>query len=861
MAGRLTLIAVITAVCVHCAVTSWAQEDPTQRPTLADRLQRFRQELLGDTSPEPQPRRRTTAQPAGPRATRKALGRRQQSTIMAPGNRQPHRTEVQYGPTPGHPTPAQPTPGRPTYAQPGNLQSQSARRARPESDEGPMTVYPSRSREPGGHSAMRRPVEEARRRPIEPLEPQEVQPYENDTERYEPAGEYADDTYEPVSPANEEHYEPEADEDAGWVPYREDDEVNSSTDADASPFAEADAADEQQPSTGPQVFSPARRARAAHNALRDDAGSMPEPEENAEENFDDSEAGPEIDAPAADNETLEVEVPAPDEPTPASPTPAEGSDEPTPAEPTPGEPASLEPVEADPADDAAEGVLLSAASPVIAVQATGPRSVLVGKEAEFVVKASNTGAPAKNVAISIHIPSYADVADARPTSGSAQPTSPGEARQGVVWTLDTLDAEAEETLVLKLVPRRSSPLDLALSYTFAPETSQTMVEVQEPKLAMTLSGPSEVPFGETRIYKLTISNPGNGDTHNVRVSLLPIGRAGDAPASHRLGTLLAGESKTIDIELTARQAGPLAIKAQSFADGGLRAEAAEQVLVRRADLAVEIEAPQMKYAGTPGTCLVKIANTGDAVAQGVRVTAVLPLDAKFLAASSGGRLDTQSGQVHWTLGALPAGGERVMELQFSMNTAGDNRVQVSATAQGDLSAAASSNTRVEAIADLKLEVRDPQGPVAVGDDAVYEIRIRNRGTKAARDIDLAVFFSEGLEPTVADGGGHEMGSGQVIFHPIASIEAGEAATFHVRAQAAKSGNHVFRAEVVCESLNTKLAAEEATHFYGDGPRASAAYDDQPAGQPTPAAPPDDLVEPSAYDSDPAPLAPGPFGTE
>ena len=105
------------------------------------------------------------------------------------------------------------------------------------------------------------------------------------------------------------------------------------------------------------------------------------------------------------------------------------------------------------------------------------------------------------------------------------------------------------------MPRKSSPLDLAISYTFTPETTQTMVEVQEPKLAMSLTGPSEVLFGQTKVYKLTISNPGNGDTHNVSVTLLPIGHGSEAPGTHKLGNLAAGESKTIDIELTARQSG------------------------------------------------------------------------------------------------------------------------------------------------------------------------------------------------------------------------------------------------------------------------------------------------------------------
>jgi hypothetical protein len=50
---------------------------------------------------------------------------------------------------------------------------------------------------------------------------------------------------------------------------------------------------------------------------------------------------------------------------------------------------------------------------------------------------------------------------------------------------------------------------------------------------------------------------------------------------------------------------------------------------------------------------------------------------------------------------------------------------------------------------------------------------------------------------------------------------------------------VFRAEVVCETLNTKLAAEEATHFYGDQ-RAAAGTKREPTlakREPTLATPP------------------------
>ncbi len=662
---------------------------------------------------------------------------------------------------------------------------------------------------PSSAPRLRRPIEEARRRPIEP----QVSEDEETAVEPEPEVQPLDESWSEESDVVEE-YAPAADEVESQEVVEETTEVDAGSDEDTvdeQPYEPEPAAQER----------PRRHTPLHHNALR-----------RAE--------------PAADPQESDIAVEQEDTAEPESPFDTYGTDKAVEA----GEPkASSDAPAAEPvAEEPASNVLITTESPVLSVVATGPRTVLIGKEAEFLVRVTNSGAAANNVVVKVNVPSYADVVSSRATAGNAQSARGGPVHEGLEWTIDRLEPGAEETLTLKIVPRKSSPLDLAVNYTFTPETSQTMVEVQEPKLAMSLSGPSEVLFGQTKIYKLTISNPGNGDTHNVSVGLLPIGQSGDAPGTHKLGTLAAGESKTIDIELTARQAGAITIKAHSFADGGLRAETAEQVLVRRAELQVVVEAPHVKYAGTPAVYRVAVENTGDAPAENVKLSAILPPEAKFLAAS-GGRLDPEQARVLWVVGSLPAGGQREFELNCALNTPGDNRLQFSVVGDGEVSASATSNTRVEAIADLKLEVRDPQGPIAVGDDAVYEIRVRNRGTKAAEGVDLAVFFSEGLEPSSAEGGPHDVGSGQVVFKPIASIAAGEAATFYVRARASGAGNHVFRAEVVCESLNTKLAAEEATHFYGDQRTAAL-----PQGEPTPARLPED--EPVAIDSDdPPPVTP------
>ncbi len=475
--------------------------------------------------------------------------------------------------------------------------------------------------------------------------------------------------------------------------------------------------------------------------------------------------------------------------------------------------AGAEPAPTQPSDG---NVLFTAKSPMLSVEATGPRKVMVGREAEFTVVLRNVGeAPASGVVVKINIPAYAEVLACEPSGGSASAPAVSEQPASLEWKFDRLEARARESLRLKLVPRKNVPLDLAMQWTCNPESTQAVVEVQEPLLSLSLSGPREVFYGQSKIYKLTISNPGNGDAENVAVNLLPIGRAGDAPANYRLGRLRAGDSKTIDIELTARQSGTLEIKAQAIGDGGLRADVTEPVVVRRAQLKVAAVGSKVKYAGTSGMFRIRVANAGDAVAEGVELSALLPHDARFLNASSGGKYSDTTTKVVWQIGTMQPGDDRTFDLHCTLAMPGANSLQAVVQAGEDLTASATTVTQVEALADLKLEVRDPQGPVAVGEEALYEIVIRNRGTRAAEGIDLTTFSSEGLEAGSVEGIEHKIAAGQVSMKTIPAIGPGGELVVRVRCKSDRGGNLVFRAELACRNPGTKLAAEETTHFYGD----------------------------------------------
>ncbi len=162
-----------------------------------------------------------------------------------------------------------------------------------------------------------------------------------------------------------------------------------------------------------------------------------------------------------------------------------------------------------------------------------------------------------------------------------------------------------------------------------------------------------------------------------------------------------------------------------------------------------------------------------------------------------------------------------------------------------------ANTRVEAVADLVMNVKDPAGPVAVGAEAVYEVRVRNRGTKEADNVEVFAYFSRGVEPVSAEGAANQLAPGQVIFRPIASLAPGAEVVLKVHARAGEAGNHVFRAETRCPSLGTHLMSEATNLFYGDGPGAP-----QMAGEATSAA-----SRPGGVRPQPAPAADHPSQAE
>ena len=460
------------------------------------------------------------------------------------------------------------------------------------------------------------------------------------------------------------------------------------------------------------------------------------------------------------------------------------------------------------------GSLLFSKSPQLSVETLGPSQVVIGKEATFKIRLRNLGDPvAESVLVRINTPLGAQIVAAQPSRGQTNAVAAAK-QKPLEWRVDRLDSHGTEFLTLRIVPRKSDSFDLGVTWTLAPIASQARIKVQEPKLGIEINGPHEIDYGDTKIYRLTITNPGNGVAENVQLKLKPLDGSSRPMAVRNLGSLEPGGKQVMEVELTARQIGYLNVEALAMADTELKTAARQRVLVRRAQLVIEAKGPEMNYAGTTAIYRFQVDNQGNSSAKNIRVIATLPTGGDYLDSSDEGEWNPESRQVVWEVPALVSQNNQTFEVRASLSHPGDNLFQVRLSADDDLAASSEVTTLVEALADLQLVINDPRGPVPVEEETTYEVLISNRGTKAAEMVDVVVFFSEGIEPISVAGGSAKVDTGQVIFHPIEQIAPGEDVVYKIAARANRSGNHVFRTEVACEEADVRLVAEESTRFYG-----------------------------------------------
>src|SRR5262249_43072354 len=124
------------------------------------------------------------------------------------------------------------------------------------------------------------------------------------------------------------------------------------------------------------------------------------------------------------------------------------------------------------------------------------------------------------------------------------------------------------------------------------------LKVREPKLVLKAAGPERVMAGESAAFSVTVSNPGDGTAEQVKVRATLTEGLEHAPGPQvdfDIGSLGAGESRSVQIMCQARQGGVQTCKAVADADGVAAVTEAAAVSVIAPRLDVQVTGPGLRY--------------------------------------------------------------------------------------------------------------------------------------------------------------------------------------------------------------------------------------------------------------------------
>jgi uncharacterized membrane protein len=250
-------------------------------------------------------------------------------------------------------------------------------------------------------------------------------------------------------------------------------------------------------------------------------------------------------------------------------------------------------------------------------------------------------------------------------------------------------------------------------------------------------------------------------------------------------------------------------------EDGLTAENTVTVQVIAPDLRVAIKGPAKRYLERSTTYQIDVANAGTADATNVEVGVQLARGLKFVSTDFEGQYDPTRHSVFWSLAQLPAGQSGTVPLTLLPVEEGEQVILIDARADLGVTAKGEQKTVVEGFAALSFEISNAGGPIELGAETNYQVRVTNSGSKADSNIRVQLQLPQGLELISADSEAGTDGRGLIAFQPRPNLAPGEELKFSVRLRGTAAGTHLVKAVIVSDQSKVPVTKEASTLVYSD----------------------------------------------
>ena len=312
--------------------------------------------------------------------------------------------------------------------------------------------------------------------------------------------------------------------------------------------------------------------------------------------------------------------------------------------------------------------------------------------------------------------------------------------------------------------------------------------LQNPSISVEKLAPPEIQVGKKCTFAIRVQNTGQRTAQNVKIhDEVPLGTQllGTAPRATAqgsnliwdLGTLSAGEQRTVEMELIPTEEGELG----SVATVTFATQASAKAVSTRPELALHLSCGAPKVlVGEQQHIQIEISNPGSGDASGVILLATLPPGVSHPA---GPALELE-------IGTLPSGQSRRFDLALGAEQAGS--VENIMTARADANLQVRASCEFEVIApQLQVRVKGPEKRF-LERPATYQVDVENPGTAPARNVQLVTHLPKGLQFVKANNLGEYHAATHSVHWSLSELPANQQGTVELVALPVEAGDHTLQ---------------------------------------------------------------------
>lgn len=433
----------------------------------------------------------------------------------------------------------------------------------------------------------------------------------------------------------------------------------------------------------------------------------------------------------------------------------------------------------------------------LTVQVFAPEAMNINKDATITIVVKNTTATdARSVVVRDQLPDGVQFV-------SSQPETAPPAGGIVTWNLDVLPAKSERQLKVVIKPtKKEAQNHTATVQVVTGSRARTVVLQPELRVEQMIDKTSVLKGNQIRV-DVTVSNTGDGPARNVLIQA-ELSEGLSHPTEGRILELPIKEiapHQTVRLDalvINAMGSGEQTVTVQAESPDVVanpaEAKNEKKVTIVAPMLQLSMTGSELRYTDTDADYSLTIVNPGTAPARDVTVSATLIGDGRiYRNTNDGSEWDPKSRRITWKVGQVEAGAQpRTFVFRVRLGGLGLFKVDGVATGQGGLKDFKNVSTSVEGNADVVLDVKEELRFMDVGQDNVFNITIKNLGSKEAKGIQVRAELSDTLE--AVETGGTDQNAGvdrdtrtKVAFPAIARLAPGAELRLGIRAKAKAPG--------------------------------------------------------------------------